>query len=912
MRIQWLGCTLIMNWRRKLQLRFRVLFQKQKLDAQMDDEMRSHIELQAQENIAGGMNPEEAHYAALRQFGWVESIKDTCREQRGVSWIENLGQDVRYGSRILRRNPGFATVAVLTLALGIGANTAIFTVINTLLLRSLPVKDPGELVSLSVVERDRPSYNFSFPLYEQFRDSSRNLSGIFAAGGSPKRRMIASGFGGTDTEFVRAQEVSGNFFSLLGVSAEIGRTFTAADDQAGNPQPVTVLSHAFWVRRFGADPSVVGKTIQFEDVPLTIVGITPPNFFGFQPGENPDLWWPMQMVPQVDRGFWGQRLKKDESSWLRLMGRVPAGVDRSQAQAQLDQIAQRHLAQGEPVTDRKIILQPGHAGYTRLRQQFRKPLLILMVAVGLVLLIACANVAGLLLARAAARQREFSVRSALGAGRLRLFRQLLAEGLLLAGLGSLLGLLVAQGGTRALLLLMDVQEHSVAFNIAPDARVLLFTIAASVVTGSIFGLAPALHSSRIDLASALNATAGGVAGNASGQRINQTLVIAQVALSLVLLIGAGLFVRTLEKLKGTDLGFNRENVMLFDLEFTQRLDTARGASLFKEVLARLETSPGVRSASLSSYYLASGGVWTEDVVPEGYVTRRGEDLSAHVLAVGPRFFETLGAPVLSGRDFGLQDERPDDSPGTNALRAAIINQAAARRYFADANPVGRHFQFREQPGPQHEIVGVVKDVRHLSLREPAGPTIYLFSVQQPSDLGLTFVLRTDAGAGAMTSAIRGIVREIDPTVQVRNPRAMDALVNEALHRERVLAQLGGFFSLFALALACLGIYGVLSLAVVQRTREIGVRVALGAQRHDVLWLVIGRGLKLVLIGSVIGLIGAFSATRLVSGMLYGVTPTDPVTFSIVALALIVVALLAAWLPARRASKVDPMVALRYE
>jgi predicted permease len=890
----------------------RSLGQRRVVKQEIDEELRFHIEQRTAENIAAGMSAEEAAREARKRFGNWQSVREECREKRGASFGETVWQDVRFGLRMLWKNPGFTAVAVLTLALGIGANTAIFTVINTLLLRSLPVTNPGELVSLAVVGRDRPSYNFSFPLYEQFRDHSRNVAGIFAAGGIPKRRMIASGFGGTETEFVRAQEVTGNFFSLLGVSAVIGRTFTADDDKAGNPQPVAVLSHAFWERRFGADPSVVAKTFQFEDVPLTIVGVTPPNFFGFQPGENPDLWWPMQMVPQVDRGFWGQRLKKDEAWVFRLMARVPAGMDRRQAQAELNLIARRHLGQAEPAADRSIILQPGHAGFTRLRQQFRNPLLILMAAVGLVLLIACANVAGLLLARAAARQREFSVRSALGASRLRLVRQLLAEGLLLAGFGSVLGLLVAQCGTRVLLSLMDVQEHSAAFNIAPDARVLLFTVAASVLTGLIFGLAPGWHSSRIDLVSALKATAGNVAGNASGQKVNQTLVIAQVALSLVLLIGAGLFVRTLENLNRADLGFNRENVMLFDVEFTKRLDPAQGGSFLKEVLTRLEASPGVHSASLSSYYLASGGVWTEEVVPEGYLTRGGENLSSHLLGVGPRFFETLGTPVLSGRDFNPQDERPARSPGTDTARAAIINQAAARRYFADADPLGRQFQFRGQPGSPYEIVGVVKDVRHLTLREPAGPTVYLFSSQQPSDLGFTLVLRTEAGAGGMVSAIRGIVREIDPTVQVRNPRAMNALVKEALHRERVLAQLGGFFSLFAMALACLGIYGLLSLAVVQRTREIGVRVALGAQRSDVLWLVIRRGLKLALIGSAIGLIGAFGATRLVSGLLYGVTSTDPVTFSIVALALMVVALLASWLPALRAAKVDPMVALRHE
>ncbi|MCI0533974.1 MAG: ABC transporter permease [Verrucomicrobiales bacterium] len=901
-----------MNWLQKIRLRFRALFQKEKLDTRMDDEMRSHIEMQTQENIEAGMKPEEARYAALRQFGWIESIKETCREQRGVSWIENLGQDIRFGARQLLKNPGFTAVAVLTLALGIGANTAIFTVMNTLMLRSLPVKDPHELVTLAVVTPASASHNFSYPFYEQLRDGNRNLSGLFAAGGTPRRRMLASAFGAQEVEFVRAQEVTGNFFSVLGVSAALGRTFTAADDTPTDPQAVAVVSHSFWKRRFGGNTEVIGKAITLEDVSFTIVGVTPPGFFGFQPGETPDLWWPMQMVAQVDKGPWGQRLKRSEAHVLRLMGRVPAQADRRHAQAELDLIIQQRFAEDGNKLRTHLELQPGHAGFTRLRETFRKPLLVLMGVVSAVLLIACANVANLLLGRAAARQREFSVRSALGAGRRRLVRQLLTEGLVLAALGSLLGLLLAQGGTRALLLLMRLQPDGVSFNLTPDARVLLFTMGASLLTGLIFSLAPAWHSTRIDLASALKGTAGSVAGNVSRQKFNQTLVVAQVALSVVLLIGGGLFVRTLEKLKGSDFGFQRENVVLFDIELTRDLDEARESSLTKELLMRLEALPSVKSASLSSFYLVSGGVWTEDIIPEGYAQSPGEGLTSQVIAVGPRFFETMGTAVLTGREFSPQDERPAGVPDLNNPRTAVINESIARRYFAGSSPIGKRLHFGEQAQPTYEIVGVVRDVRHRSLRESAGPTLYVPLFQGLGGMGITFSLRTTGQSESIRASLSGVVREMDPTVRVRDVRTMDDLVSVALRQERILAQLGGFFSLFALGLACLGLYGVLALAVVQRTREIGVRVALGAQRRDVLSLVIGKGLSLALVGCILGLIGAFVVTRLAKNLLYGVTPTDPLTFVGVTLLLILIATLASWLPARRATKVHPMVALRYE
>jgi putative ABC transport system permease protein len=836
--------------------------------------------------------------------------------------MQTVLQDLRHGARMLAKKPGFTLIAVLTLALGIGANTAIFSVVNALLLRALPVKDPDELVLLVSVNRNGPGYSFSYPLYEQLRDGGRSLAGLFAAADVSKRRM---NIGGTETEFIRAQEVTGNFFSMLGVPAVLGRTFTAEDDQAGHPQPIAVISHSFWQRRFGADPAVVGKTITFEDVPLTIVGVTPAGFFGFQPGEHPDLWWPMQLISQVVPGQSRLRLKDQGTWWLRLMGRLPAGGNRVQAQAELDVIFQRHMAEftaprastwGElerrVFSGRKLEVQPGAVGYTELRRQFRRSLWLLMTAVGLVLLIACANVASLLLARAAARHREFTVRSALGAGRLRLVRQLLTESLLLAVLGGGLGLLLAQWGTRALLVFMRLQDDPISFSVAPDARVLLFTLAASLLTGLLFGLAPALRSSRFDLAAALKGTAGSVAGDPSRQRLNQALVVVQVALSLVLLIGAGLFVRTIEKLKATDAGFNRENVVVFDLDFTQRLDTARRATLYKELLARLEALPGVRAASMSSFFLLGQCCSFQRVSAEGYAASPGENLNCNEFRVSSRFFETTGTPLLSGRDFGPQDESPADSSNANAPRIAVINQVMARRYFGDANPLGRRFYSTDQPELKFEIVGVVKDMRYRSLREQSPPAYYLPFFQNPGNMGMTFALRTLSDAGALAASLHRVAREVNPAIQVRDVLSLDDVVNTALHQERVLAQLGGFFSLFALALACLGLYGVLSFAVVQRTREIGVRIALGAQRKDVLSLVVSQGLKLALLGLALGLVAAWAVTRFVGSLLYGVTATDPLTFAGVAALLLLVALLACYIPARRATKVDPMVALRVE
>jgi predicted permease len=820
-------------------------------------------------------------------------------------WEDEMIQDLRFGVRMLLKHKGFTVVAVLTLALGIGANTTIFSVMNALMLRSLPVKDPSELVMLARVNSSGPRYDFSYPVYKKLRDGSHSFSGLFATSVVARRLMNA---GGTEIEFIRAQDVTGNFFSALGVPAMLGRTLTSEDDQVGH-SPVAVISHSFWQRRFGADPGVVGRMITYSEVPVTIVGVTPPGFFGVRPGEHPDLWAPVQPLR-------GKQVEDDERWFLHLMGRLLTGVNREQAQAELDLIFQRYPSELTPqqaagwgqsnrsfFAGRRLELESGAGGYTELRGQFRHSLLLLMTAVGLVLLIACANVASLLLARAAARRREFTVRSALGAGRLRLVRQLLTESMLLAGLGGLLGVLLAQAGMKVLLVFMQLPADPVSFNVTPDARVLFFTMAASLLTGLLFGLAPALRGSRIDLASARTGAGGSVAGDVSRQRFNQALVVIQVALSLVLLVGAGLFIRTLQKLKAMDAGFNRENVVVFELDFTQRLDNTRSATLYKEVLARLEALPGVSAAGTSSDFLLDSHYELDKVIAEGYAASPGEDLNCHINRVSPRFFETMGIPLLIGRGLEPQDERRADA---NAPRAVVINHAMARRYFGDANPLGQRLYSIHQPERKLEIVGVVKDVSYMSLREPAFPVCYLLSFNS----GRMFALRTTSDSVA--ASLRRVVREVDPTVRVRDVRSLDNVVNTSLHHERVVAQLGGFFSLFALALACLGIYGVLSFSVVQRTREIGVRIALGAQRKDVLALVVSQGVKLALLGLALGLVAALAATRFVESLLYGVTTTDPVTFVCVSLLLVVVAGLASWLPARRATKLDPMTVLRHE
>ena len=830
--------------------------------------------------------------------------------------------DLRYALRQLRRNPGFTTVAVLTLTLGIGANTAIFTLVNALLLKALPaVKEPHELVLVT----DSGSASLGYPLYEQFRDENKSFSGLFAADHIGKRRLSVTGAAGAEAQPVWAQAVSGNFFAVLGVGAAVGRTLTPQDDRAGNPQAVAVISHAYWQRRFGLDPAVIGKRIALDDVPFTVVGVAPRDFPGFEVGRSPDLWWPIQMYPQVMGADWGGLLTDKGSWWLRVMGRLKPGVPVEQARAELDVMFQRLLRElaaqyglsGKErqrfLAGREIELEPGGAGYTDLRETFERPLFILTAVAGVVLAVACANLAGLLLARGAARQRELSVRAALGAGRLRVIRQLVTESLLLAALGGLLGLLLAQWGVRLLATCLPGYGETVVLGLAPDPRILAFTFGVSALSGVCFGMAPAWRGSRLDLATAIKDEAGSLMSRKSGQLGNKVLVVTQIALSCCLLIGAGLFVRTVQKLRALDVGFNRENLLVFELGLGKDYDEARRVSMHYEVFRRVEGLPGVRSASFSTIRSLSGSEWgwgPGKVAVEGLNSSADEGLQVRGTGVGPTYFETMGIPLLRGRLFGPQDAAAAGAPLTNqAMRPVIIDQTTARRLFGDGDPVGKLLRPIGRDWPPLEVIGVVKNVIHKDLRWGWRISIYGLETQHP---GRFFFVRTTGSPQAVAGGIRQIVRELDPKVEVAGLRTMEQLVNEQLLRERTLSQLAGFFSLLALALACLGLYGILAYGVARRTREIGVRMALGAQARDVLALVIRQGMALTVFGCILGVALAAALTRLVSSLLYGVTATDPLTFALTALLLLGVALPACWLPARRAARVDPADALRFE
>ncbi|MGH9937889.1 MAG: ABC transporter permease, partial [Blastocatellia bacterium] len=755
--------------------------------------------------------------------------------------LADLWQDLRFGARMLRKNPGFTIVTALTLALGIGANTAIFSLINAALLRTLPVKDPGRLVVFTTVGPQGTDNSYSYRQIERFNQNNRSFTGIIIASGVSRMRLTEPGAGG-QVEAAQATRVSGNFFSTLGVGAVAGRTLTEDDDKASSPQPVAVISYKFWKSRFGLDPGVVGRKITLDDFPFTIVGVAPPGFFGFDVGYAPDVWWPLQMTPHVTPG--DNRLRRG-AEWLRVMARLKPGVQPEQARAEMDVVFQQYIngispdqaasftpTQRRNYFERRIRLDSGATGLVRshLRRTVTQPLFVLMAIVGLVLLIACANVANLSLARAAGRRKEIAVRLSLGAGRFRLIRQLLTESLLLAALGGALGLLFAQWGVTLLLTYLP-QQGSITFDPALDAQVFGFTLAVSLLTGALFGLAPALRATRLDLASSLKNAVGGGAGW-SRLALHKSLVVAQVALSLFLLIGAGLFVRSLQNLKNLDAGFDRENVALFGLDTGSGYAPAQRVNLQKQLLERLESLPGARSASLSHVGLLSGSRTTNNIEVEGYAHRPDEDVKCYQLWVGPKFFTTMGIPLLQGRDFSPQELRPlaglpDNQPATgqppqprlsappSAPLSAVINQTMARYFFGEQNPLGRRFRFREGPLKDIpvEIIGLAKDAKYEDLREQTRRTFYLSYFQWPQEDSRSseqrMLLRAFSDPSNTAAAIQRAVRELDPQIQALDLQTMNDVVDESLTRERFVAQLGGFFSLCALLLTCIGLYGVM-------------------------------------------------------------------------------------------------------
>jgi len=882
---------------------WRNLFHKARKEQELTEEIDAYLEMLIEQKIKEGLAPEEARRAALIELGGRHQVKEKVWEVSVGNQLVTFWQDLRYGLRMLGRNPGFTVVAVLSLALGIGANTAIFSLLDVVLIRMLPVKNPQQLV---ILERDgapvdKGSRNLSANFYERMREQTELLAG-FCTFWPSDFQVVVDG----QAESFKGDLVSGSFFSVLGVNALLGRTITEEDNNVLDGQPVVVISHNFWRQRFANDPEIVGRRIVLNGQPHTIIGVTPPNFFGVSVGQPPPLWKPMG---------------KDQVG--EVMARLRPEVSEQQVSTVLTGLLQQSLAvednsgmslaYRQSVPRQRVVLIPASQGVqgmirgiSSLRAQFSEPLRILMAVVGLVLLIACANVANLLLARATARWKEIAVRLALGAGRLRLIRQLLTESMLLALAGGVLGLVFAWWGSSFLLAIVGSGRNPVFLNLTPDARMLAFTAAASLLAGIFFGLAPAWRATRVDLTPALKDNSRISRGGAR-LGLGKMLVIAQVALSLLLLIGAGLFVRSLEKLKSLDTGINRENVLLISTD-PQMIGYQRGArqivDLYQRMLERIKAIPGVRYVSLSGEGLLSGRGTTGG----GMLHVRGQpsrNFISSMCAVGPEYFETVGMTILRGRGFTAQDHE-------KAPNVAVVNETFARQYFGGDNELGRRISFG--PGDSEiEIVGVVKDAKYDNLREEATPIYYVPYVQAPFFWReTTFQIRTAADPTQIIAAVRQAVREIDTNLPLFNIKTLATQIDETLVQERLIGAVSSFFGLLSLLLAAIGLYGILAYSVNQRTHEIGIRMALGAQRGEVLLMVLRQGMKLVLIGVVLGLAVSFAATRIVASYLFGITPIDPVTFISAPLLMLIVALLACFVPARRATKVDPLVALRYE
>lgn len=915
----------------KLSLRFRSVFRKSAVEDELSEELRFHLEHLIEENVSQGMTAEEARYAALRELGGVDQIKEECRDMRRVNYIENFLQDVRFGLRQFRRNPGFTAIAILTLGLGIGANTAVFSVINAVMLRPLPVRDPQRLVILKWSARQWPKWNgesrwsgcpikanglkesvpegcsFSYPMFEQVRAQNNIFSAVFALVPSPHFGVSIDGHAG----FADGEYVSGEFFRALGLRASVGRLLGPPDDSA-NASPAVVLSYSYWERQFGGAPSVIGKSITINNVPFSVVGVGPPGFFGLDPGMARDLWLPLSAQSRLVRNV--SETADPASWWLMIGARLKPGVKDAQAQAATEVVFRRGVTSGpSPLLkpeDAPHVELPGIGrGLATLRKNFGDPLFLLMAAVGLVLLIACANIASLMLARAAARQKEFAVRFALGAEFSRIFRQLLTESLMIAAGGGLLGVVLAYLWSRSLTGFLSANWWaSLAVDVHPDLRVLAFTVAIAALAGILFGLAPAVRSARTAVAPALKETAPLLSEevnkgwwNPRRFGLGKALAVTQVALSILVLAGASLLVRTLIVLATMNVGFDARNLIIFSVE--PELNGYKGerlASLFHEMQRRLGALPGVSSVGYSSGPLLAGAYSARDVYFPG---QSGEQ--AGVLDVGPNFFETMRIPLVAGRTYDAQDFNPASAKTT---KVAIVNQSFARRFFRRRNPVGQLICLDQGKPPDVEIVGVVGDTKYYGLREGTEATMYF--PMQPG--GGTFELRTALDPKMLIPSVREAVRSIDSNLPIDRLMTQSEQIDQDMFQERLVAWVSGAFALLALVVACIGLYGLLSFEVAQRTHEVGVRMALGASPRQVFGLVLSRGVRVVALGAVIGLAAALGLTRYLQSLLYGVRPIDPLAYAAVTVLLLVVTMGACYVPARRATKVDPMVAVRYE
>jgi putative ABC transport system permease protein len=836
--------------------------------------------------------------------------------------LDAIVQDLRYALRGLRRSPGFASTAILSLALGIGANTAIFSLIDVLVLKSLPVRHPEELLQVMMGKDTYAGY--SNPTFEHLRDRQDVFSGIFAYG-----RWGFNLASGGEARTVSGVYVAGQFFDTLGIRAVLGRTLAPVDDTRGCAGSA-VLSYAFWQNEYGGRADVLGKTISIDRHPIVIVGVTEPGFSGTEVGASADVMVPLCAVTAIGSGY--PRMLDTNFypvGWLQVVGRLKRGVSESQATARLKTLApqiykaafdERGLENeggrqlGPEDRDRYLRqtfdTQPAANGISYLRREYRQALIVLMTIVFLVLLIACANVANLLLARGATRQREIAIRMAVGGGRGRLIRQLLAESVLLSGIGAILGTLFAEWGARLLVRLLNAP-----LDLTIDGRVLGFTASLGVLTGLLFGIAPAWRGTRVEPQSAMKANARGVIeGTKLG--LGKVLVITQVALSLLLVVGAGLMLSTFWKLISIDAGFARDQVLLVSADLRSgNYPRERWSAVYQEILDRLRAIPGLHSASVSSITPVCHCRWAGEVEVKGYTPKSRDDGMASFNDVSDGYFETLGTSIVAGRDFNGHDT-------STSLKVAIVSKSFAQKYFGAANPLGQYFRIREGRGSQYawsitggvvEIVGIVQDAKYGSLREDASPMVFIPWSQGGVPGPLTsFELRASGGAPtALISGVKSTIAGINRDVSIEF-KTLSAKADDSIEREKVLATLSGFFGGLALLLAMIGLYGVMSYNVTRRRNEIGIRMALGAEPVRVLLMVMGEVTLLIGVGLTVGLCAALSTTRLVASFLYGLTPNDPLTLSLAFALLTGVALLAGYFPARRASRLEPLTALREE
>ena len=913
-----------MKWLGDAVTRLRNLGRRPRQDDDLREQIEAHLDEATEEFIRQGLSPADARRAARLSFGSVAGVEETCRDLRG-GWRRDLSRDLGYGLRMLRRDRMFAAVAIVSLAVGIGANSAIFSIVNSMLLRPRPVADPDRLVELFTGHRGHAYEATSYPSYAEFRERNQVFTGLAAYG--IWQFVLGDA---NEVEQIWGEPVSGNYFDVLGVRAAQGRTFRA--DEAENPgsEPAVVIGHALWQRRFNADPALVGRTITLNGRQLTVIGIAPPDYTGMLRGLSSEVWVPVSAMPVLDPLRGPAMFTSRGSRWVTMVGRLAPGITVRQAQARFE-VLTREMQETHPEEwkswrpetggIRELFVTVLPESDTRMHPGVELSayaiVALLMTVVNLLMFIACMNLAGMLLARAVVRRREIAVRLALGAGRFRIIRQLVAESVLLSLVAGAFGIVLAVWVLHLLFAFMPPLPEGirVAFDVHLDWRVVTYTLALSTATGVLFGLAPALQSSKTDVASTLKDDASAFAGGRRHSRTRALLVVTQVALALLLLIGAGLVLRSLEKVRPTRLGFTSEDVVVVPLKLSEvRYDRRRSQSFYRDATERVAALPGVRTVSLVG--AMPGGFLTRsrrDTEIEGYQAQPGESVEIDFAYVGPRYFTQMSVPIVQGRDVDLRDRE-------GAPCVALVNEAFGRRYFPTLpSPLGKRLaKYDSDLVPTErmcEIVGVVRDDRFQSLETSPRP-FYWMAVQQSYETEITMLVATDGNPAGHINAVRRAVQAVDPNLPLNGVQTLGTYFSATAYPFRLLGIVMATCGLIAVLLATVGVYGIVAYSVAQRTREVGIRIALGAVRSQIMRLLVGQGMALVVWGLAIGLLLSFALTRVLTssifetGLLFGVGATDSLTFAGVTLLLAVVALAACGIPAVRATRIDPVTALR--